>query len=220
MLAAPTREQAARNNALWCDSVLRALGRPRDIDAGLWFSAVPAPRFYPRAVTLVPELDAGALARLAALESGEAVKDSFASLRLEGFETLFDATWYWRPPAKGDATGGVIETAADLAAWVEVWGGGPGVFAPPLLEDSSVALLRWPADGPTRSGCAANRAAGVVGLSNLFGADAAARAAVIEAAAAFAGDEALVCYEADGEAGDLLSAGFRPLGPLRVLTRL
>lgn len=214
----PDLWRAARNNALWCDSVLRALGRPGDFGATLWFSAAAVPRFYPRAVTLAPKLDAAALAQLADLRSGDAVKDSFASLPLEGFETLFDATWYWRPPARGDAAR--IAKATDLAAWVEAWGGGPGVFAPPLLHDPSVALLRWPAEGSPRSGCAVNRGAGLVGLSNLFGEAPAARSAAIEAAAAFAGDEALICYEADGEAADLLAAGFQPLGPLRVLLRL
>jgi len=212
----PTAAQAALNNAAWCAAVIRAHGGTAHFAPSLWWSVAPSPPLYPRAVTLAPALDVGAQQRLARLEDGDAVKDSFAALPLDGFDLLFDGTWFWRPPTDGGPAPVAVRGETAFARWIAAWGEGEGILPPALLRDPSVAVL---ALGAFDAGCILNRSGEVVGLSNLFGRDAAARAAMIEAAAREAGNRPLVGYEAVGADDDWRAAGFRPLGPLRVLLK-
>src|SRR5438874_11943324 len=101
-------EQAARNNAVWCDAVCRAIGSAGEFDEqrGLWLHRHRSLPLYPNIVTIAPpEKAEPQLARIAelcvALPTGFAVKDSFAALDLVplGFSVLFEAHWIWRPPA-------------------------------------------------------------------------------------------------------------------------
>jgi len=216
---APTVAQAALNNALWCASVLRARGQASHFAPTLWWSVEPAPPLYPRAVTLAPALDRGATQRLGRLQAGDAVKDSFACLPQAGFEPLFEATWFWRDPGGGGAAAEAVTTPAGLAAWVTAWGEGEGIFAPALLQDPTVTFLSLRRDVDLVAGCVLNEAAGVMGLSNVFGRDEAARAEIVDAAVGRAGLLPLVGYEAIGEQRTVRAAGFRPLGPLRVLLK-
>ena len=60
--------QAARNNALWCDTVCRTHGIPGEFSDALWLNRHPVPRFYSNAVTLAdPHAAAAQLAHLRAL---------------------------------------------------------------------------------------------------------------------------------------------------------
>lgn len=220
-----TIERLALNNALWCASVLRSGGGEGHFGPTLWWSVGPAPRYYPRAVTLARALDEGARQRLARLAPGDAVKDSFLALDPTGFDTLFVASWYHRPPdpAPGEADHGDADTigsiaAEGLAAWVEAWGGGEGILVPALLQQPGVTFLALSGpDGPV-AGCTLFHAAGVVGLSNLFGGTE-QRAALLRAAAGRAGPLPLATYAAREEGQALQAAGFQPLGPLRVLVK-
>jgi hypothetical protein len=47
---------AAQNNAEWCDAFSRTHGIVGQFGAGRWFSPVRTPRYYPDAVTLLPEI--------------------------------------------------------------------------------------------------------------------------------------------------------------------
>jgi len=212
----PTAAQAALNNAAWCASVVRAHGGTAHFAPTLWWSVAPSPPLYPRAVTLAPRLDSGAQQRLARLDAGDAVKDSFAALPLDGFEPLFDGTWFWRPPSGGGPAATRVCSEDAFARWIAAWGEGEDILPPALLQDPNVLVL---ALDDVEAGCILNRSGDVVGLSNLFGRDAATRAATIEAAAREAGALPLVGYEAVGADADWLAAGFRPLGPLRVLLK-
>ena len=104
MTATSEAALCARNNALWCDAVCRAHGRPGEFLAGLWFNRQPVPRFYSNAITLSPKDLAGQRAWVAHLMTRRpsfSVKDSFAALDLSGlgFDVLFEATWWWRDAA-------------------------------------------------------------------------------------------------------------------------
>jgi hypothetical protein len=44
------------NNAEWCDAFCRTHGIVGHFRAGYWFSPVRTPRYYPDAVTLLPEI--------------------------------------------------------------------------------------------------------------------------------------------------------------------
>jgi hypothetical protein len=170
---------------------------------------------------------------------GASVKDSFAALDLApyGFTVLFDAAWVARPaaPRPPPADGLRWERVADahgLAAWEEAWRGddGPaGTFRPALLDDPAIAVLAGRRDGRSDgrsdsrvvAGAVAHRAAGVLGLGNVF--------ATSPDDSPWAGALALACRLVPGlpvvgyESGDDLAAarrhGFRPVGALRVWAR-
>jgi len=63
----PRVERAARNNAVWCDTVCHAHGIPGGFHDALWFNRHPVPRFYPNAVTLTQGGTAAQLETIQAL---------------------------------------------------------------------------------------------------------------------------------------------------------
>jgi hypothetical protein len=93
-------ELAARNNAIWCDTICRAHGIPGEFYDQLWLSRQPVPRFYPNAVTFANQVASSAqLAHIhqllaESLPASAGVKDSFCTLELVplGFHQLFEAT--------------------------------------------------------------------------------------------------------------------------------
>jgi hypothetical protein len=230
---------AARNNAIWCDTVCRAHDRPGEFHETLWFTRLGTPRFYPDAVTI-----AGAEAAPVQLEAIAGligatrrrewfVKDSFHSLHLNslGFEPLFDAEWIAlgaaRPDLKHDLPeyrSIMVTGEAGLIAWEQSWAGKqvnansePRVFMPGLLADANVVFVSFQAEGGIAGGGILNRGAEVVGLSNLFGSriDLVYRSLAAMAGEIFPGLP-LVGYESGKELAAAKSAGFETVGPLRV----
>jgi hypothetical protein len=185
-------QRAARNNAEWCDAVCRAHGRPGEFREVMWINRHGTPRFYPNLVTLAATADPdtyveGVRELVAAGVPGDCgVKDSFAALDLAplGFRLLFDAQWIARAasaPGVADAMPGVrwlkVERARELADWESAWAGVPvdpkssslaRVFLPTLLADDDVAFIAAYQGHRLVAGAIANRAADVVGWSNLF----------------------------------------------------
>jgi hypothetical protein len=100
-LATKIVEQAALNNALWCDTVCRTLDDPGEFHERIWLSRHGTPRYYPDAVTLRGGQSAPAQTEVVSAltqtprRGGWSVKDSFGCLNLDrlGFEPLFDAEW-------------------------------------------------------------------------------------------------------------------------------
>lgn len=242
---------AARNNAAWCDAVCRTHGLDPVWDEGMWSSPVRTPTFYPDAVTLRTDVDpAVALAAVDLTSPGCSIKDSFDTLDLSGagFTSLIEARWIHRRPGSAATTEGltaeILHTAADLGVWAAAWHGAPtpppDIFRPALLADPEIRMVtvRRGETGVVVGGCALNRAAGVVGLSNVFVSDpdrsdpsggdpdrsAPDRgvriwsACIAIAAREFPGLD-LLGYEADGDLESALAAGFRAIGPLRVWLR-
>ncbi|MGW0748853.1 hypothetical protein [Streptomyces sp. NPDC002587] len=221
---------AARNNAEWCDAVVRGHGPAGAFAPGAWTSAHRTPPLYPDAVSLAPGAPAAGL--VAAIDTdgpGCSVKDSFADLDLaaHGFEVLFEAQWIHRPAGAPQATGSRLEwsevtTAGELEAWEAAWDGeeSTGLFHPALLG-ADIAFLAGRADGRIVAGAVANRGRdAVVGLSNLFAHDDAdtdaAWTGALTAIAARWPDLPVVGYEAGDDLDAAVRAGFAPLGPLRV----
>src|SRR4029453_1798166 len=95
-----TVQDAARNNALWCDAMARAHGRAGELAAAHWLCREPMPPFYPNLVTLDASQraldDVRALRQ--SLPAGFGVKDSFSALSLEreSFRLAFEAEWLGR----------------------------------------------------------------------------------------------------------------------------
>ncbi|NBJ12947.1 hypothetical protein [Microvirga arsenatis] len=226
---------AARNNALWCDAVCRADGRPGEFRDDLWLNRHGTPRFYPDAVTLTghPGL-ADVVASLVGTDPGRgwAVKDSFAAIDLSplGFQPLFDAQWlFLEPPAAGSVPEevAVVENARDLTAWSHAWSG-PGAspepcpFGTALLSDPDIVFASFRQDRSIVAGGILNRGGGAVGLSNLFAPadriDAVWRGMAALAARRFPGLP-LVGYEREAEREAATRNGFVPVGDLRIWHR-
>jgi hypothetical protein len=232
---------AARNNAIWCDTVCRAHDRPGEFHEALWFTRLGTPRFYPDAVTLAgAEAAPVQLEAIASLISSTRqrewfVKDSFQSLNLNslGFEPLFDAEWVALSGARPDVKHPpeyrptIVTGDAGLIAWEQSWAGEevnaaaiskPRLFRSSLLADTNVVFISIQGEGGgVAGGGILNRGAEVVGLSNLFGSK---MDWVYRSIAAMA-DEIfpsfpLVGYESGKDLAAAKLAGFETVGPLRV----
>jgi hypothetical protein len=231
-------QQAALNNASWCDAVCSAHQAPGCFDAGLWWNSGPVPRFYPNAVTLEAQ-PAHAHQRLAALGAAHngavwSVKDSFACLDLSGLgcRELFSGRWLWRAPLVSNVRAAGLRwqhvaDALELAEWEHAWAGGgtpsaERIFLPGLLDDPSTAVIAFESDERVVAGMTAHRAAGVVGLTNVFvPADQPDRyrQACVHAAAALFPGLPLVSYEVEAEVPTFERLGFEAIAPLRVWVR-
>ena len=132
------------------------------------------------------------------------MKDSFARLDLSavGLEPLFDAHWFAlrvssNPPAKNSSLAWRrIVDAAGIEAWERAWrGADPNpqrIFLPELLSNPCACVLAG-FDGreTIRAGGIAYEAAGVTGVTNIFG----PRAMFVKALAARKAPTEIVCYE-------------------------
>jgi hypothetical protein len=189
----PTRiEQAARNNAIWCDTVCSAHGTPGVFYDALWLNRKPVPRFYPNVVTLTDQQDTATqisyIQTLATsnLRRGWGIKDSFSTLALAdlGFQLLFEATWLWLSPftittylPDPRIRWSLVKGASELVEWETAWsrdtGNGssrqqPRLFVPTLLADQNIAFIAAYHGEKIVAGAIANRTGDVVGLSNVF----------------------------------------------------
>jgi hypothetical protein len=233
---------AAHNNALWCDAVCRAHGRPGEFHDTLWLTRLGAPRLYPDAVTIAGVEAAPAQMEAIAALVGSArqrewfVKDSFRSLDLDslGFEPAFDAEWVALsgPPPDVDPLEyrlTRVTSKAGLIAWEQSWAGEevnaaaksvPRIFMSGLLADPNVVFVSIQRDNGIVGGGILNRGAEVVGLSNLFGPsiDMVYRRLAAMAAEIFPGLP-LVGYEHGVELAAAHHAGFKTVGSLRVWRR-
>jgi hypothetical protein len=236
-------EQAARNNALWCDKVCAARDGPGEFHETLWLNRHGVPRYYPDVVTLT---DAGSAAAqteaIAALiqspcQSEWTVKDSFRCLDLsrQGFLPLFDAEWLRMEAPIVDArrkSGNLqwrrVSSEADLIGWEQEWAAANPdaqelrLFMPSLLTEPDILFVFLLVNDTTVGGGILNRGAGIVGLSNLFvrsiDLEAAWRGLARAAATAFPG-LALVGYDRGDELVAAHRIGFATIGPLRIWRR-
>ncbi len=208
--------RAVRNNALWCHAVCASHGSPGEFHPTLWLARHGAPRYYPNAITLTPQIDRTEIPRT----GGWAIKDSYQSLNLQdlGFAPLFDAAWIAMPPPQTTASSAVIiATEPDLSAWEQDWSAGQGgdpIFRPALLADPDIRFLRTATGGGIL-----NRGADVVGVSNLFGDPATVWPALVQAAATIFPGLPLVAYDRGDDLAAALNLGFARIGPLRVWLR-
>jgi hypothetical protein len=235
-------EQAARNNAQWCDSMCRAHGSPGEFHEAVWLNRHPVPRFYPNLVTLCCQRAAATqLAHVLALVDSNlagqwAVKDSFCELDLDahGFQILFEASWLWREPSAPLPEGhdhGLewvrLQDGSKLAKWERAWNGKPAkeaaiqprLFLPALLDDPNIAFIAAYRGDTIVAGAIANRSEAVAGLSNVFTLPEDSVSSwvgcVATARVCFPGLP-LVDYEGGPELELAETVGFEKLEPLRV----
>jgi hypothetical protein len=226
-------DAAVANNALWCDVVCRSHGYPGVFSVRLWVSVHHDLEFYPNVITLRPEVTAPEATPARDRPGRYAVKDSFARLDLaaDGLTVLFEAEWITRPPAAAGPgepclSWALVTDAVELGQWQTAWaqGGSPRrpLFQPELLVDPRCAIMACRRDGELVGGVIAYAAAGVTGMSNLFGVGLPAGqlwASALQAVAAFRPDLPIVGYEHGTGLAAARQAGCQVLGPLRIWTR-
>lgn len=203
-----TLAEAVHNNAKWCDLVCRAnLGEFTPL---AWTAKSRTPPYYPDAVTLAPSATAADILPRIDTTAGCSVKDSFATLDLEGFEVLFTATWI------------TCHAVAAPSAWTVV-------RDPETLRTADFGLEHLPVDDSVvvlghldgdrwLGGAIANVTGEVVGLSNLFAAgdlDDAWSGATAAIATRFPASR-IVGYEHGDDLAAALRHGYKALGDLRV----
>lgn len=231
--------QAVRNNAGLCDAVSRAHGLVGAFYESCWVQAHRPLPLYPNVVTLTSDHVDSQLAsveRLMADQPGRpwSVKDSFSVLPLErvGMGKLFDAQWVHCPAPLTTTTEtepgahrwARVGDPLHLAAWEEVWGSRSGwsgrsrVFPDRILSDPDLAPVAIVKDATVVAGLLANRAAGAVGVSNVFARPADRRAIPVglAAAASLWPGLPLVGYGSGPDLGVLMGLGFESVGPLRI----
>lgn len=224
---------AVANNALWCDAVCRSHGYPGVFSARLWISAHHDLEFYPNVITLCPQVTAAETAPARDRPGHYAVKDSFARLDLapDGLTMLFEAEWIARAPAPAGPgepglSWGTVTGADELGLWETAWAQADSpqrpVFRPELLAGPRCIILACRRDGDLVAGIIACTAAGVTGISNLFGAGLPAGqlwASAVQAVASLRPHLPIVGYEQGAGLAAARRAGCQTLGPLRVWTR-
>ncbi len=239
--------QAVYNNAVWCDTVCRAHGRPGEFLEGIWINRHESSPFYPNAITLSDTTESAA--QIAVIHElvqrgipGEwGVKDSFDALDLAplGFRPLFEATWLWRPATRLEPERGIdgvrwlrIKEASELARWERAWRGEPPdesnathtrIFPPVLLTDDTIAVVAGYDQQRVVAGAIANRTGEVVGVSNLFVPphDAARfRASCVATIHDIFPGLPLVGYNSGRDLDEMRALHFEELGPLRVWVRV
>ncbi|PSJ63704.1 hypothetical protein [Pseudaminobacter soli (ex Li et al. 2025)] len=231
--------RAAFNNAAWCDAVCAARHKPGAFLDHIWVQRHGSPPYYPDAVTLTAggiHQQEQCIVDLSQLRpSGLAVKDSFCGLELGrfGFQVLFETSWIAVPiPARSssgnDTLWHQVNSSEDLQRWEAAWSGNDQIdessrtFLPNLLANPDIRFLLALDEGNPIGGGILNRAAGVVGLSNVFScgmpAESLWRGLIAQAARQFPGLP-LVGYERGDDLTMALRAGFEPIGRLRVWLR-
>lgn len=216
---------AARNNAALCDLVWRSHGLTTIHEAGFWATTERSPDLYPDAVTLDPTVKAAEILARIDDSPGCSIKDSFAVLDLDpiGYDILFDAEWYLRPPRPSrpaHPAWRIVATPGELTTWASAHGGGD-VFRPALLGDPAVRILVRELPNGGIAGAIANRAAGVVGVSNVFAPGSPDRGweGLPDAIGVLFPGEPIVGYGAGDGLGSQSGPEFWPIGPLRVWMR-
>jgi hypothetical protein len=169
----PRLVAAVQNNACWCDIVCRSHGVPTVRSEQLWVAPEGAPRLYPDAVTLAPQLAADFVLRGIDTGRGCSVKDSFADLDLSphGFTVLFDGWWLFRGPASPRTRPRFgwlpVTNEDDLERWA-VAAGLEGIIRPELLRDRTVHVLAVRDEQAVTMGAIITQTGATIGISNVF----------------------------------------------------
>lgn len=209
----------------WYEDIFALHGAETAIVDGVWRSAGPPPALHSDVVIVERNATTAALKEALAGRASWGYKDSFATLPPPGrsVELLFEATWIHReapaePRVLRQATAWrPLRTAEELARWNAGWDT-TEVLVSGLMDMGHFAILgRFKADEIV-AGAIARLGGGTVNLSNVHGVDGRTvdwEELVVAAGAVFPGRE-LVGYERGVDFESAISAGFEPVGPLRV----
>jgi hypothetical protein len=221
----PRLRRAVDGSVGWYEDLCALHGIGTRIAAGIWRSAGPPPALHSDVVIVEPSATAEGLIEAFSGRTSWGYKDSFASLAPSGpsVQLLFEATWMHREAPARSREGHratpwrPLRTAEALARWNAGWDTSE-VLLPGLLERGHFAILgRFEAEEIV-AGAVARLGSGAVDVSNVHGVDGRAvdwEELVVAIGAVFP-DRELVGYERGEDLDAALSAGFAPVGPLRV----
>jgi hypothetical protein len=220
-------QEAALNNAEWCDAFCRTHGVVGRFDGDAWSSAQRTPAFYPDAVSLVSGCSAARLVSRVDASAGCSIKDSFADLDLSatGFEVLFTAEWLWRDQARRrNLPKGWLAVLGEeeLERWEAAWGESPEprpFFRRELLNDTRIKIFARTDGARLRAGAIANRSRSIIGLTNVFDLEGdleSAWSAGASAAQAVWGLMPVVGYDEGDSLEAAHRAGFKTIGTLAI----
>lgn len=222
---------AARNNAVWCDTVCRTHGLAGILDELAWTSPRRTPPYYPDAVTLSPEVGEYDILSRIDPSDGASVKDSWSRLDLtsEDFARLVVGEWLWweahepTPRPRETLQWRRVTTPDEMKSWSRAWSADPedaGILGSDLLAEPDVHVLAaGTSDTGIAAGCIVNVTDGVAGLSNTFAAQADQERTWHEAVAAarlLVGDMPLASWDAGAGVEAAVATGAERLGPLTV----
>lgn len=240
-------ELATLNNVFWCRAMFRAHDIDCASDDLAWCSDAAPPPLHSNLVVLSPAVGYKHVQRqLRAIEPAWlpnilSMKDSFAALDLspDEYEILFDANWIRREaglPSHPDSKGApgawtTVTSPAGLRAWEDAWRADARnrldaptscQFPASLLDSPNHRFFVKLDEQGIVAGAIANRSPGAVGLSNTFGPGSATFndwEGLIQCAAEHFPGIPLVGYERGLALECAQSAGFAPVGALRVWSR-
>lgn len=220
-------QEAALNNAEWCDVFCRTHGVAGRFAADAWSSAERTPSFYPDAVTLVTGCSAEGLLSRVDASPGCSIKDSFDDLDLSasGFDVLFTAEWFCQGRARRRRMPkgwSAVVDVEELERWEAAWSESPQqrpLFRRELLADARITILARSDGRRLRAGAIANRSQSVIGLTNVFDIDGDLESAWRDGASAAQtawGPMPVVSYDASESLDAAHRAGFETIGNLTV----
>jgi hypothetical protein len=221
----PRLRRALDASVGWYEDLCALHGIATTITDGIWRSTGPPPAMHSDVVTVEPTATTDGLMQALAGRPSWGYKDSFATLAPSGasVELLFEATWMHRAAPAGPRDGPratpwrPLRSAEELARWNAGWDTAD-VLLPGLLQRGHFAILgRFEAD-EIGAGAVARLGSGVVDVSNVHGVDGRSvdwEELVVVIGALFPARE-LVGYEQGDDLAAAVSAGFTPVGPLRV----
>jgi hypothetical protein len=243
----PTKvELAVLNNTRWYEAMFAAHALQSETDDRVWRSHESPPPFHSNLVVLSPMTTQAEIEAYAAEidrqrhPSGWSLKDSYACLDLSsrGFIVLFEAKWIWRDPIPVNApvrnsrlSWTKLATPSSLAEWEQAWQGDTKnetevlrsrQFPDSLLSSPDHSFFAGRFEGKVVAGGIANRSPGVMGLSNTFSPpefrEDTWTGLVSSLSAAFPRTP-IVGYERGADLNFAESAGFVPIGELRIWCR-
>ena len=219
----PRLRAAVDANVAWYETMAAAHGLQSELRDGFWIALDRPPRLHSDVMSVEPDARSEDLERAVADRDGWAFKDSFGTLEptAPGIRLLFEATWIHAAPpdrlTKSSGRWARIRTDAELEAW-NLHAGTDGVVIPALLARGSFVVLERRTDEGVRAGAIARLGTGAVELSNVHGVGAQGVdwAELIVAVGALFPGRAQVGYESGDDLTAAVSAGFEPVGQLRV----
>lgn len=220
--------QALNNNLRWCQTVAQLHNIPHETQASLWQSQQAMPTFFPNLVTLSPELTTDKLQNVLPQSGSYFIKDSFATMKLEGdeFIKLFDAQWYCAPALldNGKQQSGIEITevidAEQLKQWESLWRGEETfdrIYTNAFLDNEATRFFTV-SDGEEIAGITSFFDGQSIGIYNLWG-NAKLLPELINHIKPLYPSSMIVGYGDEEEVKRLQGIGFEALEPLSVWGR-
>jgi hypothetical protein len=215
----PRLRAAVDASVSWYEELFAVHGVDHTVADGIWCALGPPPPLHSAAKSVHPGASSDrALAAAAAFEHCS-IADSFASLKLPGFELLFQARWLFHdPPASYTSRPPLgwepVRSAAELAVWTAQHDT-TGVLLPAVLTRPGFTVFGRRSTDGFQAGAVLHACSGVVSLSNVWAAPGqdAEWPSLVRLVAAVHPGLAVTGYERGDDLVQARDAGFSDVGP-------